>query len=661
METNDLNSAIPTGTFSHDAENTAIPTQKPETDKQAVEEAEKTELKAEKAETTHEEVSDSHDGLSVDMPEEELSDEEHLAEESGADSGDSLTPESFIGKTKDEILDVFASLIESKPVQKLRKDAEAVKIAFYKAHKAEVAAEKAAFVEAGGDPEEFKPQTDKSENRLKELIALYRAKRDAFTKELEGSLEKNLEEKHKIIEELKELIANSDAVDNAFNAFRQIQKRWRESGPVAKNAAKDIWETYHLHVENFYKNIKINKELRDLDLKKNYETKLALCEEAESLLVNESSIINAFHKLQKLHEQWRECGPVAPEYKEVLWERFKEASTKINKAHQEYFDAIKEEQQHNLTLKNELCTKAEELAAMPYDSRSKWDKASEELIEIQKVWKTIGFAPKRDNTRIYERFRAACDSFFEKKREFFLSVKGEMENNLQAKTALCIAAEALSTGSDWKKNTEELIELQKEWKKIGAVSRKQSDAVWKRFRAACDTFFARKSEYYAGLEGEYEKNLDAKKALIEEIKNFKVEERTDALDALKEFQRRWGEIGFVPAKEKDALYNEYRTLIDARFAELRGGEKERRMERFKSRIKDGDTKHLKTERDKLHTRLRQIENDITLLENNIGFFSKSKNAEAMISEVRRKIEKSKEEMRTIIEKINIIDSENKEN
>ena len=298
---------------------------------------------------------------------------------------------------------------------------------------------------------------------------------------------------------------------------------------------------------------------------------------------------------------------------------------------------------------------------MPRNSRSEWDKASDELIEIQKVWKTIGFAPKRDNTRIYERFRAACDKFFEGKRDFFLQVKDQMENNLQAKIALCIAAEALAESDDWKKSTDELIALQKEWKGIGAVSRKQSDAVWKRFRAACDKFFARKSEHYAGLEGKYTDNLNAKKALIEEIRAYTPEEGTSALDALKEFQRRWGEIGFVPVKEKDALYAEYRELIDARFAEIRGGEKERKMERFKARIKEGDGRHVKTERDRLHARIRQIENDITLLENNIGFFAKSKNAEAMVEEVRRKIDRSKEEMQTLIEKIRIIDAQNEEN
>lgn len=393
MEPNDLNRTAPEGQFSQEVENATVPTVKAEETTAVTAPAEEP-VAAGSIDFSDEEAAAASEAL------ENESDEaaDISADETGAEENDSLTPEKLADKSKQEILETFASLLESKPVGRMRKDVEAIKIAFYKAHKAETAAGRTAFIEAGGDPEQYKPATDESENRLKDLIAAYRNKRDAYLKELDSSLEKNLKEKRQIIEELKELTAGSETMGSTFNTFRELQKRWRESGPVPKNDSKDIWETYHLHVENFYNYIKINKELRDLDLKKNYETKLALCEEVESLLVNESSVINAFHKLQKLHEQWRECGPVASEYKEVLWERFKEASTKINKAHQEHFDAIKEEQGRNLALKNELCTKAEELAAMPRNSRSEWDKASDELIEIQKVWKTIGFAPKRDNT-----------------------------------------------------------------------------------------------------------------------------------------------------------------------------------------------------------------------------------------------------------------------
>lgn len=567
--------------------------------------------------------------------------------------------EQLSGKNKAELVALFAEMLETQPVQNLRKNAEAIKVAFYKMHRAEIEANRKAFIEAGGNPEEFKSEPDGEEHKLKELFGIYRTKRNAFLKKIEDEKEKNYAEKLKIIEELKELVNSNETMNQTFNTFRELQTRWKESGAVPKSHIKDLWETYHLHVENFYNFIKINKELRDLDLKKNYEAKLALCEEAEALLL-EPSVINAFHKLQKLHEQWREIGPVANEYKEQLWDRFKEASSKINKKHQEHFDNIKEEQKRNLELKTQLCEKTEELADAKRTTRKEWAASSLELIEIQKVWKTIGFAPKKENTKIYERFRAACDKFFENKKEFYLAVKTEMENNLQAKIALCVQAEAIQDSEEWKKATNELIALQKQWKEIGAVPRKQSDLIWKRFRAACDHFFNRKSQYYAGLDSKYDENLQKKRELINEINEFKAENISQGFEALKEFQRRWTEIGFVPMKEKDALYAEYRKAIDSQFAVLHGNDKERKMERFKEKIssmKSGSDKKIKSERDRLYNKIKQLEADITLWENNIGFFAKSKNAQAMIDDVNSKIAKAKEEITTLIEKINIIDAE----
>lgn len=302
----------------------------------------------------------------------------------------------------------------------------------------------------GGKIEEFVPTPDDAEQRLKELFAEYRSKRNDFIAKLEEEKENNYKVKLKIIDELKELIDSNETLNHTFNTFRELQQRWKETGPVPLTYVKDLWETYNLHVENFYNFIKINKELRDLDLKKNYEAKLQLCEEAEALVL-EPSVINAFHKLQKLHDQWRETGPVANEYKEQLWERFREASAKVNKRHQEYFNSIKEEQKRNLELKTELCVKTEELVAAPLSTRKEWNKASDQLIEIQKVWKTIGFAPKKDNTKVYERFRNACDKFFENKRNFYLQIKAEMENNLHLKNDICAAAEALQESSEWKR------------------------------------------------------------------------------------------------------------------------------------------------------------------------------------------------------------------
>jgi hypothetical protein len=442
-----------------------------------------------------------------------------------------------------------------------------------------------------------------------------------------------------------------------------LQQKWREAGPVPQTAVKDLWETYNHHVENFYSYIKINKELRDLDLKKNYEAKLTLCEEAEALLL-ESSIVNAFHRLQKLHDQWREVGPVAVEFKETVWERFREASGRINRQHQSYFDSIKEEQKKNLDLKSELCEQVEALTKEPFTSRKEWNKASDRLLEIQKVWKTIGFAPKKNNTKVYERFRSACDGFFEAKRNYYNQLKGEMDLNFAAKNEICEAAEAIAASDDWKGTSDELIALQKRWKEIGPVPRRHSDAVWKRFRAACDSFFERKNAHFSGVEGGYKENLEKKRALLAEGEARGVDGIT--FEDIKEFQRKWGEIGFVPIKQKEAIAKQYKEIVDKMFSALRGGEQQRSMEKFRGRVASlktaggGANGRLRSEREKLFGKVRQLEGDIATLENNIGFFGRSKNAEAMIADVREKIERAKTEMAATIEKIKLIDAEGEE-
>ena len=409
------------------------------------------------ADTSAERVdfSDEDAALAASAPEFDLGE---ASEEESADlkkeSGD------YTGKTKEELLSAFETLLSTQPVQIIRNDAEAIKVAFYKIYRSETEQLRRQFVESGGLIEQFVPPTDAAEQRLKELFAEYRRKRNEYMARLDEEKEANYRTKLQIIEELKELIDSNETLNHTFNSFRELQRRWKETGPVPQTHLKDLWETYNMYVENFYNFIKINKELRDLDLKKNYEAKLQLCEEADALVL-ETSVITAFHKLQKLHEQWREIGPVANEYKEPLWDRFREASSKINKRHQEYFDNIKEEQKRNLELKTQLCVRTEELSEASPTTRKEWNKASEQLIEIQKVWKTIGFAPKKDNTKIYERFRTACDRFFENKRNFYLQTKAEMENNLHLKNEICAAAEAVMDSEQWKKTTDELIALQK--------------------------------------------------------------------------------------------------------------------------------------------------------------------------------------------------------
>ena len=586
------------------------------------------------------------------------------AQEAGLELGDETEEEeaeatasegSLMGLNEAELVELFAQKLESEPVQRLRSVVEAIKIAFYKQHRSNIEAERKAFAEAGGNEEEFTPQPDEHEARFKALFATYRTERDRHIAELEASKEENLKIKLAIIEELKELINSEETMNNTFTRFRELQTKWKETGLVPQQSVKDLWETYNLHVENFYNFIKINKELRDLDLKKNYEAKLSLCEQAEELTLN-TQIVEAFRKLQKLHDEWRETGPVALEYKEALWERFKEASSRINKRHQEHFETLKAEQTKNLALKTELCEKTEALATRPMLSRKDWNKASEELLEIQKIWKTIGFAPKKENNRIYERFRSACDKFFENKREFYVGVKSEMEHNLAVKLELCAEAETLAMSEDWKHATDELIALQARWKQAGPVARRHSDAIWKRFRSACDKFFERKAAHFSTIDSAHEENLKLKQALLEEMRAANV--KAGGFEAIKEFQRRWSQIGFVPIKHKDAIQKEYKTIVDAMFATLRSSERDRSMNRFKERVsnmKGGN--QLRSEREKLYNKVRQMEQDIALLENNIGFFSKSKNAEALIADVREKIERTKRDMADTIEKIRVIDEQ----
>ena len=589
----------------------------------------------------------------------EATDEER-AQEEHADAETARNLEDISRLDKHRLVELFASLLQSKPVQQIRREAEAIKVAFYKLHRAENEQKRREFTEGGGAPEDFVPQPDADEARLKELFAEYRRRRAEYLANIEKEKEENLRTKLQIIEELKELVNGNETMNSTFNAFRELQQRWRETGIVPQTNVKELWETYNLHVENFYNYIKINKELRDLDLKRNYETKVQLCEAAEALML-EPSIVTAFRKLQDLHDQWRETGPVANEYKEALWERFKEASTRINKQHQEYFEKLKEEQRHNLELKTELCAATEELAAQPLTTRKEWNRASDRLLEIQKTWKTIGFAPKKDNNRIYERFRTACDRFFEAKRQFYSGVKAEMEHNLQLKTEICEAAESLMNSEEWKKATDELIALQARWKEIGAVSRRHSDAIWRRFRAACDKFFERKGAHFASVDGEHEENLKKKLALLEEMAAADV--KTGGYDVIRDFQRRWGEIGFVPIKQKDAVQKKYKAAVDALFNTLRGTERDRSMNRFREKVssfKSAGGSRLRSERERLYGKVRQLEQEIGLLENNIGFFAKSKNAESLIADVKAKIERAREDMAAAIEKVKLIDRQAQE-
>jgi len=560
----------------------------------------------------------------------------------------------------DKLLARLDLLLSERPVQEIREDVEHIKVNFYKKIHQEIEEKKKHFLEEGGDPLEFKPAPDPREERFKELLKVYRHKKSVYNKEQEHQKQKNLEEKYRIIEEIKELVNRKESIHKTFQEFRELQEKWRNTGLVPQQYVNDLWETYHYHVEKFYDYIKLNRELRDLDLRKNMEAKIRLCEQVEQLML-EPDIVGAFKTLQKYHEQWREIGPVPKEHKNELWERFREGTRKINKKYQAYFQEIKEIQKKNLEQKISLAEKAEELAATDLHTHREWEEKSQEIRELQKVWKTIGFAPRKQNNAIYERFRKACDLFFNRKREYYAANKEAQMNNLQMKTDLCIQAEALQDSTEWKKTTEDLINLQKKWKEIGPVPKKYSDQIWKRFRAACDRFFENKANYFKGLKQNYQENLKKKEALIEEIASYQLSGDTDKdFAVLQEFQRRWTEIGYVPFEKKEEIGNAYKKVVNDLFNKLNINEHTRSLIKYKTKLEElaGSPKatvKIRKDQEKFINRIKQLENDITIWENNIGFFSNSKNAESLIKDVSVKIENAKNSINLLKEKLRMID------
>jgi hypothetical protein len=559
-----------------------------------------------------------------------------------------------------ELVNAMRDLLEKDDFYLIRDEIEAIKAAFYKQVKEEYENKKKEFIEGGGNEEDFKPEDNPYEQDIKDLLKKYRQLRSKYNKNLEEEKEVNLQTKYDIIEEIKGLINKEESINKTFNEFRDLQQRWREIGLVPQAKMKDLWETYHFHVENFYDYIKINKELRDLDLKKNLQMKIKLCEQAEELLL-EPNIVRAFNALQKLHERWREIGPVARENKDDIWERFKASTSKINKKHQEYYENRKAEQKKNLEAKRALCEQVEEINELDLNTHKEWGEKSNEVKNLQKVWRTIGFAPRKDNNKIYDRFRKACDTFFDAKREFYSKNKELQQNNLQLKIDLCVQAESLKDSTDWRKTTQDLINIQKQWKETGPVPRKQSEAIWKRFRAACDHFFNKKSEHFSNIDSEQVDNLKLKEQLINDVQNFKPKDDADEnLHALQEFQRRWTEIGHVPIKKKDIIQKNYREAINKLFDDLKLDESKRSLLKFRTKMASfsessrGQNK-MRFERDKYINKMKQLENDLVLLDNNVGFFAKSKNAESLINDVKRKIEQTKEKIEMLKEKIRVID------
>ena len=561
-----------------------------------------------------------------------------------------------------ELSDLFDKLSQADDRMKRYKEAEAIKSAFYK----RLSKEKA---EAGlgakvDEPssredvvEEVAPVTqtlevkdnpfEAMETAFKGVYANYKKERAEYNRQQDAQREDNFAKKQAVIEDLKNLVEKQEDVNSTFPAFRELQNRWREIGPVPATKFRDLNDTYQFYVEKFYDMVKINRDLRDLDFKKNLEAKEAFCQAAEKLSENEN-VVEAFRELQKLHEQWKEFGPVAKEFRDSIWDRFKAATAVINKKYQAYFEGQKEQQQENLAEKTKLCEQVEAIAGKEVKSSNEWNTLSTEIEEIQKTWRTIGFATRKENQKIYDRFRAACDKFFTRKREYYSQFKDSMNENMEKKLSLIEQAEALKDSKEWKKTTEALIALQKQWKEIGAVPRKKSEQLWKRFRAACDEFFNERDKN-AKPENDFHGNLKAKKALVEEINEYALSGDAAAdREAARAFADRWQGIGFVPFKEKDAIQASYTEAMKAKFPDFsprgprQGGGNAGR---------GGGSRKPLSEKDRLVQQYNKLQQDIDTYENNIGFFSTSKNSAPLIQKMQERIDAAKQELKDLEAKI----------
>lgn len=497
-----------------------------------------------------------------------------------------ITPEipeiNFAVLKTEEIVAEMQKLIETCPTGQIKDVMEKLPEIFEKQYKQEYEQALADFTADGTPAADFNYKNENKE-KFYDLYKLFKEKRITAAKQIEVDREKNLQIKLQLIEELKELVQKEEALNKTFQEFKDIQERWRNTGLVPQNRVNDLLETYHHHVENFYNYIKINKELRDLDLKRNLDAKINLCEEAEKLVENKD-INDAFKQLQLLHTRWKEIGPIPKEQQEPVWERFKAATSKINDSYHKFFESLKQEQEDNLKVKEEICGKAAAIAAAEYQGIKEWNAAAQNIIELQEEWKHSGTVPQKERNRIFKTFRASCDTFFNRKREFYKQMLEEQEKNLELKTKLCEKVEAIKDSTDWKITTDKIISYQKEWKKIGPAPRKYSNKIWFRFRAACDEFFNNKNAHFKSIDSEQEKNLEAKKALIEEVKQFQlVDDNEENIKKLKEFQARWNDIGFVPIKEKEAVQEEFRKIINTYFDKLNLDEFDKNLEKYRAK------------------------------------------------------------------------------
>ncbi len=601
-----------------------------------------------------------------EKPEEDVFIPEISNEDDSEDSEEDRTENLFSEQTdklsKEQIIERLEVLVEIPIDENVKAEVDALKQSFYKQKRTEIEEAKKAFLAEGKDENEFAAPVDELEEKMKDKLQGFREKKASLTAEKEKVKEENLQAKKAIIEELKTLIESQDDFYKVYNEFRKLQQRWKEIKQVPQASINDLWKAYQHYSEIFYDLLKINNEMRDYDFKKNLELKSTLCEAAERL-DSEKDIISAFYQLQKLHQEWREIGPVSKEMREDIWARFKKASTVINKKHQEHFEDLRSLEQRNLEEKTAICEEMETIDYSKLTSFKDWDEMNKRVLELQEKWKTIGFAPKKHNVKIFERFRGDCDLFFQKKSEFYKGIKETMDANYEKKKVLCEKAESMKDSQDWKEATDKFIALQKEWKTIGPVSRKHSDAIWKRFISACDYFFEQKNTHFASQKSEEVENLKLKKELIEQLNAIDESlNSSEAIAKVRAIMNEWNNIGFVPFREKDKIYKEYREAVDKQFERLKIDESEKRLQSFKSNVTDiasgGDKSKNKllNEREKLMRTYERLKNDIQTYENNIGFLSvSSKGGGGLLKDMNHKIDSLKEELKLIIKKVEVID------
>ena len=556
--------------------------------------------------------------------------------------------------TKEEVIQRLKEIDED-ACNADKQEIDALKQNFYKLHKAEQEAARKAFIEGGGKAEEFTPTPDPQEAEFKQVMGSIKEKRNTLTAAQEQEKEENLNKKLAILDKMKEFTETPEDTGKHYNEFKQLQQEWNEIKQVPAAKVNELWKSYQLYTEKFYDMLKLNNEFREYDFKKNLEAKLHLCEAAEKL-ASEPDVVSAFHQLQKLHQEFRSIGPVAKELRENIWVRFKTASTTVNRRHQQHFEELKEKEQNNLDQKTVICEIVESMEYDTFKTFADWEDKTQEILALQAKWKTIGYAPQKMNVKIFERFRAACDEFFRRKAAFFKSIKESMAENLEKKKALCEKAESLKDSTDWKETAEILTKLQKEWKTIGPVAKKHSDAVWKRFIGACDYFFEQKNKATSSQRSIESENLAKKEAIISQLKALDEAGTTDeaTADKTRALMKEWNVIGFVPFKEKDRIYKEYHAVVDRLFDKLHLSATEKKLSNFKSGL--NRESNLYRDREKLVRTYENLKNDIQTYENNLGFLnSSSKKGNSLVTEINRKIERLKSDMQLVQKKIAAID------